>query len=226
MIRIAILEKEPCAKDLIYEFGRMITDMEWSFVCYTKISQLVKGDEMRNFDMIVLHEMFHSTRVKTSLMAHHPRRLLMYCMESDKAKQLGLRSDRILYIDRSHIKQEMKRITSQLNTFLRQRQEYILSYRHVSLPLQISDIYYIEKKDKNIIYHSARGTFKERKTLQEAETYFKETGFVRLHARSLIHLMHGSSFTKDHVILMCHVRLPIARARKKEVLERLRGDGK
>lgn len=222
MIRIAILEKEQCAKDIIYELGKIITETEWSFACYTKISQLVKADETRCFDLIILHEMFCVSRVKASLITHHPRRLLIYCMETDQKDDADQTFDQILYINRRHMKQELTRITPYLHAFLRMHREYTLSYRNVMLTLQMADIYYIEKQDKNIIFHSARGAFKERKTLREAETYFRESGFIRIHARYVVNVLHVSAFTKDEVMLACDVRLPIARARKKAVVSALR----
>ncbi len=217
MLRIAILEKEPCAKDILFECAKIITDMEWSFVYDTKISQLVKRDAILHFDLLILHEMFDTPRVRASLVDPFPRRIVIFCTENstmhrqDQCKQ-------ILYIHRNQIKREMQRIAPQLRSLLMMHHQYTLTYRHVHVILPLQDIYYMEKQDKNIVLHTAKGLFKERKTLKDVENDLQRNGFVRIHASYLINPKHVVSFHENHVILEGGVCLPIARSRKHDVL--------
>lgn len=214
MIRIAILEKEQWVKDILYECVRLFAETECSFGCYTKISQLIKGDANCRFDMIILHGMFDTPRVLSALMPKEGARIVLFSKESS---ELGPERKGILEMDRRHIRMEMKRIAPQLITYLRNRQVYHLRSRRLSIPLIINDIYYIEKQDKNVIYHTARGLFHERKVLKELEELLYAHNFWRIHSRYLINSSHISAYQKDALILHGEIRLPIARARRAQI---------
>lgn len=42
MIRIAVLENERTAKEIIYALGMLLSDREWLFRCYLKASELAE----------------------------------------------------------------------------------------------------------------------------------------------------------------------------------------
>ena len=50
MLRIAIVEKEDFAKDIIFELQRIIQD-EFAFFYFEKISQLVKSPRLKVWDL-------------------------------------------------------------------------------------------------------------------------------------------------------------------------------
>lgn len=220
MLRIAILEKEQSAKDVIFECAKILHEMEWTFSHFTKISEFAKAEEKYNFDIVFFNEVFHTTRISHSFVERYPRRIIIYCMEEiSEAQLLDCHSGRILYIDRNHIKEEMKRIQPHLLSLLRAHKEYLISYNKLLIPMRMQDIYYIEKNEKNVIYHTIRGIFKERKTMLEAELYFKDYDFLRIHASYLVNVQHITKVQNDIVTLDNQIELPIARARKKEVIE-------
>lgn len=218
MLRIAILEKEQIAKDIIFECAKILTEMEWSFMHFTKISEFAKAENKYGFDIVFFHEVFHTERVSHSFVEHDPKKIVFYCMDQiTPAQQADCYTGRILYIDRNHIKEEMNRIKEHLLALLRSHKEYLLSYNKVLIPLRMQDIYFIEKKEKNLIYHTLRGIFKERKTMAEAETYFQHFDFLRIHASYLVNVQHITKVQYDTVTLDNQMELPIARARKREV---------
>jgi len=220
MLRIAVLEKEQCAKDIVFEFAKICRESEWTFAHYTKISDFAKADTKVNFDILILNEVFHTPRVSASFIEHHPKRIVIYCMEHAVSElvQDDMRG-RILFIDRRQIKQEMRRIEGHLYNLLRAHKEYLLSYNNILVPLQLQDIYFIEKNEKNLIYHSARGLFRERKTMMQAEQYFSAYDFIRIHASFLVNVLHIAKVMPDMVVLDTKEELPIARARKKYVVD-------
>ena len=55
MLRIAIVEKETFAKDVIFELQRVLKD-EFAFFYFEKISQLVKSPRLKEYDIIILNE--------------------------------------------------------------------------------------------------------------------------------------------------------------------------
>lgn len=220
MLKIAVLEKETVAKDLIFECAKMLNEIEWTFSHFTKISEFAKADQLGTFDVVFFHELFYTPRVSSSFVERFPTRVVIYCMEqlSDIQKEL-YPMNRILFIDRRQVKEEMLRIKDHFLTLLRSHKEYLLSYNGLIVPIRIQDIYYIEKSNKNLIFHTARGTFQERKTMMQAEAYFHTYDFIRIHASFLVNVQHILKIQNDMMELTHHEILPIARARKKEIID-------
>lgn len=220
MIRIAFLEKENTAKDLVFECAKVLQEIEWTFSHYTKISEFAKAEERFHFDIIFFNEVFHTPRISTSFIEHHPKRIVVYCMNQlTKSQKEEYPTGRILYINRTQVKSEMERIKEHLLSLLRSHKEYLLSYNNVLVPLRMQDIYYIEKHEKNLIYHTTRGIFKERKTMTQAEQYFAMYDFLRIHASYLVNVQRIIKIQSEFVELDTHEVLPIARARRKEVID-------
>lgn len=219
MLRIAILEKEQTAKDIIFECAKILGSWEWTFAHFTKISEFAHADEQQKFDCLIMNELFHTPRISSSFIEGHPSRIVIYCMDSLTSAMEIQTNGRILYIDRRQIKAEMNRIKGQLLALLQSRKEYLLSYANLLVPMQIQDIYYIEKSEKKLIYHTRKGIFKERKTMAQAEQVFLAYDFVRIHASFLVNVIHVAQITKETMVLSNQEELPIARARKKAVID-------
>lgn len=220
MLRIAIVEREAVAKDIIFELAKIMGELEWSFVHFTKISAFAKADEKNHFDMVFFNENFHSDRVSASFVEHSPRRIVIYCMSKlDASMKEDYRTGRILYIDMHQIKCEMQRIAKHILSLLQSHEEYLLAYNNVYIALRMQDIYYIEKCDKQLIYHTKKGEFRERKTIGEADQFFSTYDFLRIHASYLVNVQYIIKIEQDIVELENHESLPIARARKKFVID-------
>lgn len=220
MLRIAILEKEQTAKDVIFECAKVLEGMEWTFAHFTKISAFAKAEEQQSFDILIMNEVFRTQRISASFIDHYPQRIVLYCMSAlQESMKEAYFNSRILYIDRHHIKAEIKRIAPHLLSLLRSHKEYLLSYNNVLVPLRMQDIYFIEKSEKNLLYHTTRGMFRERKTMMQAEQYFSNFDFLRIHASYLINVAHITKIMTDEVELDTNDILPIARARKKAVID-------
>ena len=94
--------------------------------------------------------------------------------------------------------------------------EYLFSYNNVQVPLKISDIFYIEKEDKYVLYHTRRGEFRERKSMKEAAAYFEPYHFLWIHSSYLVNMQYITRLESDHLILQKQ-QFPIARSRKQHV---------
>lgn len=219
MLRIAILEKEQTAKDIIFECAKILGEWEWTFAHFTKISEFAHADERQKFDCLIMNELFHTQRISTSFIETQPTRIVIYCMDHLTLTMQMQTNGRILYIDRKQIKPEMNRIKDHLLSLLQSRKEYLLSYANLLVPLQIQDIYYIEKSEKKLIYHTRMGIFRERKTMSQAEHIFMNYDFIRIHASFLVNVAHVVKITKETMVLSNQEELPIARARKKAVID-------
>lgn len=220
MFRIAILEKEQVAKDIIFELAKVFGEIPWNFAHFTKISEFAKADQKQNFDMVFFNEMFYTQRVSTSFVENHTQRIVVYCMDELQEQMKDIYpASRIIFMNRTNIKQEIQRIHRHIKSLMRAHEEYVLTYNNVFIPLRIQDIFYIEKNEKNLIYHTKRGEFRERKTMAQAETHFTPYDFIRIHASYMVNVQYIAKIEIDIMELHDHTRLPVARARKKEVVD-------
>lgn len=218
MLRIAILEKEQITKDIIFELSKVMDDLEWSFAHFTKISAFAKADAKQFFDIVFFNETFITPRISAAFVESEVKRIVIYCMDHEIRNAKAYERGRILSLDRRNIKAEIKRIQPHLTSLLRSHKEYVLTYNNVFIPLRMQDIYYIEKSEKSLIYHTIRGEFRERKTMSEAQAHFEQYDFIRIHASYLVNSMYISKIKQDLLELQTHIKLPISRTRKKEVI--------
>ena len=93
------------------------------------------------------------------------------------------------------------------------RDRYLFSYNNVKVPLKISDIYYIEKEGKLLVYHTRRGEFRERKNMKDAYEIFKPYNFLWIHVSYLVNIMYIMKIENDMVMLPS-LHLPISRSKK------------
>ena len=70
MIKIALLENEHTAKEIIYALGMLLNKHEWLFRCYLKASELAAAQQQEHFDLIipVFRSLHHNSFVE--LYAH------------------------------------------------------------------------------------------------------------------------------------------------------------
>ncbi|MGX8852976.1 LytR/AlgR family response regulator transcription factor [Amedibacillus sp. YH-ame10] len=222
MLRVAIVETEEIAKDIMFELASLLENQEWSFQYFTKISQLANAENKKEFQIIIFHEKFEIPRVNQSFILNKPQRIVIYTKTKiTKAEKEILPFSRIFYIDRVSIKHEVKRISKYIELLLKNQEEYLFSYNNVEVPLKIKDIYYIEKEDKYLIYHTKRGEFRERKNMKDANEYFKSYHFLWIHASYLVNMQYITQIHSD-IVYLSKEQLPISRAKKAEVSKTIR----
>lgn len=220
MLRIAVVEKEAVAKDIIFEIAKVLDKHTWTFEHFTKISSFAKADAGMFFDMVFFNEIFDTNRVHASFITNDPKRIVIFCMNKVSERMLDpCKTSRILYMERRHVLDEVLRLSDNFHSLLKSHEEYLLSYNNVHIALRMHEILYIEKSEKNVIYHTLRGEFSERRTMQEAQNIFHAFDFVRIHASYLINSSFILKISNNMMELTNHEELPIAKARKKEVID-------
>ncbi|MEG1733136.1 MAG: LytTR family transcriptional regulator, partial [Longicatena sp.] len=111
MLRVAILETQEVAKDIMFELSSLLQKEEWAFQYFTKISQLANAEKEKEFQVIIFHEKFEIPRISQAFVLNKPSRIVIYTkMKVEKALKEILPFARIFYIDRKDIKQELNRI--------------------------------------------------------------------------------------------------------------------
>lgn len=221
MLRIAVLEKEEVAKELIFQLGKRLYPHEWSFQYFDRISEFARAQAKHAYQIVIFHEKFNVPRVTQSFVLSNPQSMFVYTMNGHLPQQSDSNFQRILYIHRSHVAQELDRIFPVIQQYLRNEEEYLFSYNNIKVPLKISNIYYIEKEDKLLVYHTSRGEFRERKSMKHAWTDMEKYHFLWIHASYMVNMQYITRVASD-IMELGNVKLPIARARKQDVLKRMR----
>lgn len=226
MIRLAVLETEEVAKNIIFEVGKRLQHQELSFQYFTKISEFAKIETKKDFSVVFFHEKFNTPRITQSFILQKPQRIVFFtCSKLSDTRKEATLYERIIYIDRAHIKEEIIRVLPQIEALLKNQEEYYFSYNNIQVPLKIRDILYVEKEGKNVVYHTFRGEFRERKSMKDVELYFAKYDFIRIHTSYLLNLQYVTKFEVECVHLQKQV-FPFARARRKDVINQVREYGK
>lgn len=218
MLRIAILENEEAAKNIMFSLAQYLQEEDCCFYCFKKISQFAKAEAEKEFHVVIFHEKMEVPRITQSFVLRKPQRIIIYTKTKISAsEQQILPFSRIFYVERKHLQSEMERILPHMQKLLRNQDEYLFFYNNVKVPLKISDIYYIEKEGKLLVYHTRRGEFRERKNMKDAYEIFKPYNFLWIHVSYLVNIMYIMKIENDMVMLPS-LHLPISRSKKAEVL--------
>ena len=114
--------------------------------------------------------------------------------------------------------QELREQYPKVDRRLRGKEEYVFSYNNVKVILSMNDIYYLSKEDKLVCFHTRRGLFSERASMNDMAERFAPYGFERIHASFLVNMHHVFGVESDTVLMDQQDRLPLARSRKQQFL--------
>jgi len=93
--------------------------------------------------------------------------------------------------------------------------------------IKLSDIFYLEKDKNYILFHTAKGDFRERGSMTEMEEKLAGTGFSKCISGCMVNLGYVTKLEKD-IVWVKDTSLPLSRAQRKqfaqEFVEYLGGD--
>ncbi|MCR4674535.1 MAG: LytTR family DNA-binding domain-containing protein [Lachnospiraceae bacterium] len=114
-----------------------------------------------------------------------------------------------------------ERLTKAISRIKNHEEKYItLNYRGGVQKIKVSDLYYVEIQDHDLIYHTKDGNLVIRGTMREAEDALKEESFFRCNKAFLVNLYYVDGFEGGDA-LVGGERLLVSRAKKKEFLDAL-----
>ena len=114
-----------------------------------------------------------------------------------------------------------ERLSRAISKMKKHEETYItLSYRGGVQKIRVSDLYYVEVQDHDLIYHTKDGNLIIRGTMREAEESLKDESFFRCNKAFLVNLFYVDGFT-DGDAIVAGERLLVSRARKKDFLDAL-----
>lgn len=114
-----------------------------------------------------------------------------------------------------------ERLNRAISRIRNHEEKYItLSYRGGVQKIKVSDLYYVEIQDHDLIYHTKDGNLMIRGTMREVEDELKDETFFRCNKAFLVNLEYVDGLEGNDVIVAGD-RLLVSRARKKEFMDAL-----
>lgn len=217
MLRVAIVEKEEMAKNIIFSLSKILDD-EFCFVHFDKISEFVRKQEKAAYDIIVLNESYNNVRVTEALNYQKNNVIIIYCGSENALKEYNPYT-RIFEINSNMYKEDLLHLKPYLDERLNKHREYLFSYNGVVIRMKYHDIYYIEKEDKDLVYYTKKGEFRERGSIAKKSEEMQKYDFIRINSGILVNYEYIYQVNGDDVEMNNHVILPISRSRKAYVTQ-------
>jgi DNA-binding LytR/AlgR family response regulator len=217
MVKIAILEHEKETKDIVFELASYFHDVDWTFRHYYKASALAKAIKEEKFQFFIFDEIFKSARLESVFVHDNPSSLILYVCKDPKAVANGDTRSRVFYLSKDHLIEDLTAIQPKLVQQAKQQETYSLVYQGVKIDIPIEDIYYLEKIDKNVHFHTRKGEFHRRLNLTDLEEQLSKYGFLRVHISYLVNAKYMTAIYKDEVELNHSIKVPMSRAQKKKL---------
>ena len=176
---------------------------------------------MQEYDIIILNEAYNNLRVTEALEYQKSNTLIIYCSEEDD-KEYFSAMGRVFRIYKKRFKKDIGNIAPALNERLSKHKEYLFSYNGINVKLKYQDIIYIEKEEKNLIFHTKKGLFYERSSISEKAKEMEPYDIIRINSGILVNYEYIYSIAADEIELIDHTLLPVSRARKNHVAKFVR----
>lgn len=217
MIKVAVLEHEKETKDIVFTLAFFFKDIDWTFRHFYKASELAKQMKEEQYQIFIFDEIFKSPRLESVFVHDNPSAMFLYvCQDPQKVRGDDMR-ERILYISKDNLVKDLENCRDSLVGQARQKEVYTLVYNGVQIDIPIEDIYYLEKVEKNVFFHTRKGEFHRRLNLSDLEEVFEPYGFKRVHVSYLVNSKYITALYKDEVEINHDVRIPLSRAQKKKL---------
>lgn len=214
---MAFLTREQETKDVVFALSKLLNDQDWGFRHYYKASRLAKACESVDFQVFVFDEMFKTARIESVFVHDHPQALFFYlCEDATKTKGNDQR-ERIRYIQKDRIDTDLMNMKDWLLSSLHQGDIYDFSYGGVRVNLPYEDIYYLEKIDKMVYFHTKKGVFHKRVNISELEKEFEPYGFLRVHVSYIVNQKYITSWFNDMVELKDSIQIPVSRSQHRKI---------
>lgn len=224
MLRIAIVENSDFAKNIIFALSKILDD-EFSFVHFEKISEFIKKKKTKDFDVIILNEAYNNIRVTSALEYQKSNAIIIYC-SYEEVTLAHSPYTRIFTINSNRYNEDLKAIQPYLQERLNNHKEYFFSYNGVKIRLKFHDIYYIEKEEKNLVYHTKLGEFQERGSIAKKSEELEAYDFIRINGGIIVNYEYIFKVDSEELELVNHEVLPISRSRKTKLIDFIRSKNK
>lgn len=217
MIYVAILEHEKETKEIVFQLGNFLRKVPWTFRHYYKASELAKAAKEEKYQIFIFDEMFRTPRFESVFVHDNPSSLIIYLCDDPQPLREAEERKRVLYLSKSHLVEDLQEIESLIQSQARQEEVYTISCHGTKVELPINEIYYLEKKGKNVYFHTAKGVFHRRMFLVDLEDFFEPYGIVRVHVSYLVNRKYITSVTRNEITINNSVTVPLSRQHKRRL---------
>lgn len=222
MIKVAILEYEKETKDITFQLSKIFSKTDWCFRHYYKASELAKAMKEEQFHLFIFDEMFKTPRLESAFVHDNPNALFIYVCSNVEEVRDGDQRARVLYFSKGHLVMDLKENEDTILKQCMQVNFYTLIYDGVHVNLPYADIYYLEKIDKMVYFHTKKGVFHKRMNMSELEDLFTPYGFIRVHVSYMVNEKHIIAWFKDEVELDIGQKIPLSRAQKRKIMHKIK----
>lgn len=219
MYHVSVIATPAHAKEVIFELRHIFDMQDWTYQYFEKISDYFKVNP--NTNIVILDEEYFNERVRNSIIFNNEQIIIIINMEKEKP-EMYTSYQRFFYIQRNALQLSMNKIKQPLLKILEKQDYYLLSYNGVEVKLKLNDIYYIEKIDKNLYYHTRQGIFSERGSMKDKEEEFSKYDFIRIHSSYLVNFDYIFKVEGDILTLNNQEELPVSRSNKNKVMKYFR----
>ncbi len=217
MIRVAFLEYERETKEIVFQLSKLLDGSDWTFRHFFKASELAKSMKSTQYHLFIFDEMFKTPRLESAFVHDNPNALFIYvCQDVDQIRDDDQRA-RVLYISKENLIEDLKEQSNIIVSQCNQVDIYTLIYDGVHVNLPYEEIYYLEKIEKMVYFHTKKGVFHKRMNMSDLEKIFEPYGFLRVHVSYLVNEKHIVAWYKDEVELDSQVKIPLSRAQRRKI---------
>lgn len=225
-VRIAIVEDEASARERIRECLEYVeTDSDVRFTISEFSSGIAFLDSYKaEFDIVFMDiQMPGMTGVDCAhtLREKDPSVILIFVTNMAQFAISGYEVDALDFIlkpiNKYSFAMKVRRALARVNT-QSDEANIVIRTRDSSVVVPGRDLYYVDVKDHDVVYHSARGDFRAYGSLRDAENELTGKGFVRISAWALVNLQYVEEIYPEEVIV-AGARLRVTRNRKKDFLD-------
>ena len=217
MVKVAILEYEKETKEIAYALCEYYKDLDWTFRHFFKASDLARALKDESYQVFFFDELFKSPRTESVFVHDNPGALIVYLCQDPSILEAEDDRERVLYLSKANLSADLNAVKDKLIRQARQKESYSFYYNGVKIDIPVEDIYYMEKVEKNVVFHTRKGTFHRRLNLSELEEDFAKYGFLRAHVSYIVNSKYITAIYKDEIELNHEMRVPLSRQQKKKL---------
>lgn len=219
MIRVAFLEYEKETKELAFRLSKIFADTEWMFRHFSRASDLAKAMKEEVYQLFVFDEMFKTPRFESVFIHDNPNALFIFTCQDVKKVQNNDQRNRVLYISKENLVSDFEQIKAIISEQCRQADDvYSLIYDGIDVNIPYEEIYYLEKMNKMVYFHTKKGEFHKRINMSDMEKQFEPYGFSRVHVSYLVNDKHIHAWHTDAVELEDGTMIPMSRSQRRKIM--------
>ena len=106
-MKVAILEYEKEAMEAVFTLAKILEDVDWTFRLFTKASDLARKMKKEEYRLFLFDEVFKTPRLESVFVHDNPNALFVYLCDNALMKKGNDQRNRILYNNKSNIKEEI-----------------------------------------------------------------------------------------------------------------------